>query len=351
MNIHLITTQVKTSQVVLDVKNSPETQKMTVWSLGLKIPLEGMATHSSILGWRIPWWAIVHRVAKTWTPLKWISIHTHIQVKKHIQPASQRPILCSLPSLRWRLVRPMFLITSMWFCLFGSFKHKSHWMLGTFFGHCLINTPPPRLEFGGEMTCSRSHRVRNLNLLFLLADELFLSPVQWGPQSCLPRQCLVETSHPGLALPCGNLWAAAPPLHLAVLDHYVPRVLWGPREQMSPRSVTLAWRWSVGIVTPQTFLLLGCFHLFCYPGVGWGGGRGTEGKFPASKVPTLLFRTGWRKGTSVYRGSTLPDDALGALPAFIIPSPDNFTRQGLSIFIFPKIKLGLRGLTGPAHVT
>ena len=93
------------------------------------------------------------------------------------------------------------------------------------------------------------------------------------------------------------------------------------------------------------------FHLFCYHGVGWGGGRGTEGKFPASKVPTLLFRTGWRKGTSVYRGSTLPDDALGALPAFIIPSPDNFTRQGLSIFIFPKIKLGFRGLTGPAHVT
>ena len=128
--------------------------------------------------------------------------------------------------------------------------------------HCLINTPPPRFEFGGEMTCSRSHRVTNLYLLFLLADELFLSPVQWGPQSCLPRQCLVETSHPGLALPCGHLWAAAPPLHLAVLDHYVPRVLWGPREQMSPRSVTLAWTWSVGIVTPQTFLLLGCFFTY-----------------------------------------------------------------------------------------
>ena len=33
---------------------------------------EGMATHSSILAWRIPmdrgaWWATVHGVAKTWT--------------------------------------------------------------------------------------------------------------------------------------------------------------------------------------------------------------------------------------------------------------------------------------------
>ena len=33
---------------------------------------EGMATHSSILAWRIPldrraWWATVHGVAKSWT--------------------------------------------------------------------------------------------------------------------------------------------------------------------------------------------------------------------------------------------------------------------------------------------
>ena len=35
---------------------------------------EGMATHSSILAWRIPmdrgaWWATVHGVAKSWTQL------------------------------------------------------------------------------------------------------------------------------------------------------------------------------------------------------------------------------------------------------------------------------------------
>ena len=38
------------------VKNPPEMQEMWVWSLGQEAPLEkGMAAHSSILAWRIPW--------------------------------------------------------------------------------------------------------------------------------------------------------------------------------------------------------------------------------------------------------------------------------------------------------
>ena len=42
-----------------------------------------MATHSSILAWRIPmdrgaWWGIVHRVAKSWTRLKQLSMHAYI---------------------------------------------------------------------------------------------------------------------------------------------------------------------------------------------------------------------------------------------------------------------------------
>ena len=38
------------------VKNLPEMQETQVQSLGWKDPLEeGMATHSSILAWRIPW--------------------------------------------------------------------------------------------------------------------------------------------------------------------------------------------------------------------------------------------------------------------------------------------------------
>ena len=38
------------------VKNLPATQETQVGSLGHEDPLEkGMATHSSILAWRIPW--------------------------------------------------------------------------------------------------------------------------------------------------------------------------------------------------------------------------------------------------------------------------------------------------------
>ena len=52
-----------------------ETQEIQVQSLGQEDPLEeGMATHSSLLAWRIPmdrgaWWVIVHRVAKSHTQL------------------------------------------------------------------------------------------------------------------------------------------------------------------------------------------------------------------------------------------------------------------------------------------
>ena len=66
---------------------------MWVWSLGQEDPLEeGMATHSSILAWRIPmdraWWAIVHNVTKNQTWLKWLSmqvcVYTYISLYIHI---------------------------------------------------------------------------------------------------------------------------------------------------------------------------------------------------------------------------------------------------------------------------
>ena len=56
-------------------------QEMWVPSLGQEDPLEkGMATYSSILVWGSPmdrgaWRAMVHRVAKSWTLLKWLSKH------------------------------------------------------------------------------------------------------------------------------------------------------------------------------------------------------------------------------------------------------------------------------------
>ena len=55
------------------LKNLPEMRETWAQSLGWEDPLEeDMATHCSILAWRIPrdsaaWWAAVHRVAKSWT--------------------------------------------------------------------------------------------------------------------------------------------------------------------------------------------------------------------------------------------------------------------------------------------
>ena len=57
---------------VQTVRNLPAARETWVQSLGQEDPLEeGMATHSSILAWRIPtdrgaWQAIVHGVSKSW---------------------------------------------------------------------------------------------------------------------------------------------------------------------------------------------------------------------------------------------------------------------------------------------
>ena len=59
------------SRVAQLVKNLPATRETWIQSLGWEDPLgEGMATHSSILAWRIPmdrgtWWATIHGVAKS----------------------------------------------------------------------------------------------------------------------------------------------------------------------------------------------------------------------------------------------------------------------------------------------
>ena len=56
-----------------------------VQSLGQEDPLEkGMATHSSILAWRIPWTeefgGLVYGIAKSWTQLSNSLFFTHTEV-------------------------------------------------------------------------------------------------------------------------------------------------------------------------------------------------------------------------------------------------------------------------------
>ena len=61
------------SLVAQMIKNLPTMQETWVQSFGWEDPLkEGMATHFSILAWRIPmdrgaWWATVHGVTKSQT--------------------------------------------------------------------------------------------------------------------------------------------------------------------------------------------------------------------------------------------------------------------------------------------
>ena len=60
-------------------------KKMWVRSLGREDSLqEGMATHSSVLAWRIPWTVTIHRVTKSQTRLEWFSTHREVFKRKKI---------------------------------------------------------------------------------------------------------------------------------------------------------------------------------------------------------------------------------------------------------------------------
>ena len=66
----LIETDGDTGVVAQMLKNLPAMQEAWVWSLGQEDPLEkGMATHSSIVAWRIPWTEEPDGVAKSRTGL------------------------------------------------------------------------------------------------------------------------------------------------------------------------------------------------------------------------------------------------------------------------------------------
>ena len=70
-----LTVQPGTSLVAQMVKHLPAVQETWVWSLGWEDCLEkGMATHSSIPAWRIPWTVKSMGVTKSWT---WLSDLQH----------------------------------------------------------------------------------------------------------------------------------------------------------------------------------------------------------------------------------------------------------------------------------
>ena len=82
------------------VKSPPAMQEMQFPSLGWEDTPggEGMATHSSILAWRIPdrgaWWAMAHEVSKSQTCLKQLSMHAYkLNVINHASLLPQKHYL------------------------------------------------------------------------------------------------------------------------------------------------------------------------------------------------------------------------------------------------------------------
>ena len=76
--------------VAQTVKHLPAMRETRVRSLGWEDPLEKeMATHSSILAWRIPWIEelgglhIVHGVTKSWTRLSDFTFTISLPYKKY----------------------------------------------------------------------------------------------------------------------------------------------------------------------------------------------------------------------------------------------------------------------------
>ena len=98
----LVSVTIWASLVAQMVKNTPAMQETWVRFLGWEDPLkEGMATHCSILAWRIPmdrgaWHATVHGVTKSWT---WQITHTHTHTEGTNE--SSKSIKWSLSLLLW----------------------------------------------------------------------------------------------------------------------------------------------------------------------------------------------------------------------------------------------------------
>ena len=66
------------------VKNLPAVQETWVWALGPEDPLEkGMATHCSILAWRIPWTEKpggLQSMGSQWVRHEWATITPHVSL-------------------------------------------------------------------------------------------------------------------------------------------------------------------------------------------------------------------------------------------------------------------------------
>ena len=91
-------------QAALAVKNPPATRETWVWSLDWEDPLEeGMATHSSILAWRIPWTAEpggLQSMGSQRVRRDWVTIH-HTGLKQRANEHYRQRPLCDQEDGLW----------------------------------------------------------------------------------------------------------------------------------------------------------------------------------------------------------------------------------------------------------
>ena len=85
-------------------------QEMWIQSLGREDPLEGgMATNSSILGWKNPvgrgaWRATVHGVTKSQTQLKWLSTYAHPIIRSIVSVFLMTYLHHNIPLVKLKMI-------------------------------------------------------------------------------------------------------------------------------------------------------------------------------------------------------------------------------------------------------
>ena len=195
------------------VKGPPTMQETWVWSLGWEDPLEeGMATHSSILVWRIPMDRGAWRVI---VPCPQSDMTEQLSTARDFRGGTKGPWPCLMAKL-------------LLFCLawLFSFLHFLAFLMSVFFG---TQGRPRRLEFFCIQEASSGHggvgasfprRPRRFLPGYRTERDSHAFVVHCGapPQRSLRKICWVVAPHHGLTslrpaprLFCLNIFSSFPP--------------------------------------------------------------------------------------------------------------------------------------------
>ena len=128
-----------------------ETQESWVGSLGWEDPLEeGMAIHSSLLAWKIPWTQEPSRLqfmgSQSWTPLKWLSTHLCIYLLN-------TALIIHIAGLQWKIKKLWQMVKNSQITALNSSYDSFPWFpIGGTHSTCQMRSPEPvRLSALGDL--------------------------------------------------------------------------------------------------------------------------------------------------------------------------------------------------------